>query len=81
VFTGLQNFAAATVVFGQDGFTRGDSNHGSVTPDALSLFDPAGVAVSDDGKVFIADSANRRLLVLPGARNTGHCGGVRVGPA
>lgn len=61
----LQDFAAASVVFGQDGFTNGAPNSGSAFPDAFSLFDPAGVAVADDGRVFIADAANRRVLVLP----------------
>lgn len=64
VFTGLQDFAAATVVFGQDAFTRGDPNGGAPSPDAFSLFDPSGVAVADDGRVFITDAANRRVLVL-----------------
>lgn len=65
VFSGLENFPAATVVFGQDGFTSGDPNGGGGMPGASALLDPAGVAVADDGRVFIADAANRRVLVLP----------------
>lgn len=65
MFSGLKDFAAAIVVFGQDGFTSGEQNHGADTPDASSLSDPAGVAVTEDGRVFIADPGNVRLLVLP----------------
>jgi len=65
VFTGLQIYAAAVAVFGQGTFAREAPNSGADTPDASSLFDPAGVAVADDGRVFIADAGNVRLLVLP----------------
>jgi sugar lactone lactonase YvrE len=64
----LQYFAPAAFdrvadrVFGQGGsFTTTNPNKGGTSADSLSL--PAGVAVSDDGKLFVADSFNHRVLM------------------
>ncbi|TFZ06710.1 hypothetical protein EZ313_08830 [Ramlibacter henchirensis] len=62
VFTGLPDFAAAAMVFGQADFTSADANRGGIDPEGRTLFDPAGVAVAQNGMLFIADSANRRVL-------------------
>lgn len=62
-FVGLQSFAAAAMVFGQPDFTS-DTVAGD--PSDKTLLDPAGVAVADDGRVFIADKANKRVLASRG---------------
>ena len=61
-FSGLPDFAAAVGVVGQPGFTTGAANGGDPIPGGATLFDPAGVAVSPDGTLFISDAANQRLL-------------------
>ncbi|KQT12245.1 NHL repeat-containing protein [Ramlibacter sp. Leaf400] len=62
--TSFQSFAAAAAVFGQQGFESAGPNGGADMPSGATLFDPASIAVADDGKVFIADTANQRVLVL-----------------
>lgn len=57
-------FAAATALLGQQDFTRGDANrNGSVAANTLKM--PTGsVAVAPDGKLFVADTDNSRVLVF-----------------
>ena len=62
-FTGLPNHAPAELVFGQENFTVGAPNEGS-GPGPTTLFDPAAVAVSAEGAMFIADPSNRRVLMF-----------------
>ena len=60
VFSGLPDFAAASGVLGQPGFVTSASG----APSATRLSEPAGLAVSDSGSVFLADTVNRRVLVF-----------------
>lgn len=62
-FTGLPDFAAASLVLGQPGFVSDEGNQGGTVRGA-TLNGPSGIAVSAEGMVFVADSANRRLLVF-----------------
>jgi sugar lactone lactonase YvrE len=53
--------AAANLVFGQgSSFTSSTANNGGVS--ATSLSDPLGVAVDAGGNLYVADSANNRVL-------------------
>ncbi|MBX3396960.1 MAG: NHL repeat-containing protein [Phycisphaerae bacterium] len=52
----------ADIVLGQATFTDVDSNRGNNAPDATTLFDPRSVAVDADGRVYVADSGNKRVL-------------------
>lgn len=61
-FVGLQDFSPAVMVLGQPEFTTGAGNGGTSAPSGATLLDPAGVAITPDGMVFISDSANRRVL-------------------
>lgn len=54
--------APPDVVLGQADFASGDANRGRARPDAGTLFWPYGVACVD-GRLFVADSENRRVLV------------------
>jgi sugar lactone lactonase YvrE len=51
---------AAGRVFGQGGFTSYDCNRGGVG--AGSLCNPQGLAITDAGSLFVADSRNNRVL-------------------
>src|SRR5262249_49804849 len=53
--------STANHVFGQGGsFTTGDCNLGGIS--ANSLCDPIGVAIDSSSNVFVADTANHRIL-------------------
>lgn len=60
-----RNEQAADVVLGQDDFTGNLPNKGGITtePSASSLYWPYGVTVND-GKLWIADTGNRRVLMF-----------------
>jgi hypothetical protein len=58
----------ADVVYGQLGsFTSAILNSGGVSggPTAESLWVPGGVALDRDGDLYVADTANNRVLFLP----------------
>jgi hypothetical protein len=60
----LASFTAASTVFGQLDFTHNEQNGGllgSVSATALNV--PRGVAVGPTGTLFVADTANNRVLV------------------
>jgi hypothetical protein len=60
----------ADVVYGQLGsFTSAILNSGGVSggPTAESLWVPGGVALDRDGNLYVADTANNRVLFLPAA--------------
>lgn len=64
------NGAAADIVIGQADFTSNSANQGG-TPAANTVSGPQGVSCYD-GKLFIVDSNNRRILVfnnLPSSNN------------
>jgi sugar lactone lactonase YvrE len=62
---GIPNNAAADLVLGQPNFTT--NTFPTPLPSANSLRDPRGVAIDPNtGKVFIADSANNRILRYSG---------------
>lgn len=54
------NGAAADFVIGQPNFTSNTLNNGGIS--ASTLYRPLGVETTSDGKLFIADSANNRVL-------------------
>lgn len=58
----VTNGATADYAIGQPGFTTGTANNGSV-PLAARLNNPAA-AVVIEGKLFIADQANNRIIVF-----------------
>jgi len=60
------NGAAADGVLGQPDFTSGDDNRGG-DPAANTLFDPQDVAVNPAGRLWVADSANNRILIFENA--------------
>ncbi|RMH57251.1 MAG: hypothetical protein D6679_06960 [Candidatus Hydrogenedentota bacterium] len=53
---------AADQVFGQPTMTSGVSNNGGIS--ARSLSGPGGVVVDADGRLFISDAGNNRVLVF-----------------
>jgi sugar lactone lactonase YvrE len=62
---GIPNNAAANLVLGQPNFTT--NTFPTPLPSTNSLRDPRGVAIDPNtGKVFIADSANHRILRYSG---------------
>ena len=64
-FTGWQNFQSAEMVLGQSSFEdAADNQGGGSTPNASSLSEPGGVALRDDGTIFVADSGNSRVLAF-----------------
>ncbi|HUJ79970.1 MAG TPA: Ig-like domain-containing protein, partial [Nitrospiria bacterium] len=59
----LSSGAAASVVIGQKNFSSNSPNDGGATvPSAASLRTPTGVAVDTGGNLYVADSANHRVL-------------------
>lgn len=56
----------ANRVFGQSGFEGAGCNLGTGTPSAASLCNPLGLAIDQDGSLYIADSGNNRVLKLAG---------------
>lgn len=61
-FTGLPDFHPASVVFGQMDTVSNARNQG-VTLNGATVSDAAGIAVSADGRLFVADTGNRRVLI------------------
>lgn len=53
----------ADVVIGQNDFVSGDINQGEASSTASSINQLAAVYVHEDGKVFIADERNNRVLI------------------
>lgn len=59
----------ATKVFGQFGsFTTNTANNGGVSANSLSA--PTGITIDTNGNVYIADSANHRVLYYPTGTTT-----------
>ena len=54
--------APANRVLGQTDFTSGACNHGVFAPSASSLCGPFGVALDDNGNLFVSDPGNYRVL-------------------
>lgn len=52
----------ADLVLGQADFTGIQDNRGNAAPDASTLSGPRSVAVDADGRVYVADSSNKRVL-------------------
>jgi hypothetical protein len=59
-FTTFQN---ASVVIGQADFTGAAVNQGGTAPAANTLGSPGGNALVSEGKLYLPDAGNRRLLV------------------
>src|SRR5690348_502073 len=55
----------ADAVVGQPGFASNTANNGGVG--ANSVYSPAGVAVAPDGRLYVADTDNHRVLSWPSA--------------
>jgi hypothetical protein len=53
---------AATRVFGQANFTATVGNRGSITPSAITLYNPMGVVVDGNGNLYVVDRSNNRVL-------------------
>lgn len=58
----FMNGDPADIVLGQADFTSNQPNKGNASPDATTLADPRSVAVDADGRVYVADSGNKRIL-------------------
>jgi Concanavalin A-like lectin/glucanases superfamily/NHL repeat len=59
----------ATRVYGQGGsFTTGTANLGGITAD--SIYHPVGLALDSSGNLYVADSANNRVLYYPAGSTT-----------
>lgn len=58
----FNNGAPADLVIGQANFETSLANGGVSTPSQTSLDSPRGIAVSNDGDLFVADSGNNRVL-------------------
>ncbi len=56
------NGDAADIVLGQANFTDIDENKGNANPSSTSLKGPRSVAVDKDGRLYVADSSNFRIL-------------------
>lgn len=54
--------ASADIVLGQTNFTGASENKGNANPDATTLSGPRSVAVDSAGRVYVADSGNKRIL-------------------
>ncbi len=64
------NNASADVVVGQVGFTTNSANLGGRNANTLSA--PRGLSVDDQGKLYVADTSNNRVLIfnsVPEANN------------
>jgi uncharacterized protein (TIGR03437 family) len=57
-------YQAASAVVGQPGFESGLPNQGNPSPSAATLAQPVG-ATFFNGALYVADSGNHRVLVLP----------------
>ncbi|HVV44931.1 MAG TPA: hypothetical protein VHC72_06985 [Bryobacteraceae bacterium] len=57
-------YQAATTVVGQPDFSSGSANHGNLLPDASTLGQPVGAAYYN-GSLYVADTGNNRVLVMP----------------
>ncbi|MFT3814844.1 MAG: IPTL-CTERM sorting domain-containing protein [Acidovorax sp.] len=60
----------AEAVFGQPDFTSNDINHGGLS--AKSLWHPTNCVVSPDGRLFVLDSGNQRVLRYDNAASKGN---------
>ncbi len=56
------NGDSADIVLGQDNFTDIAENKGAANPSSTSLSGPRSVAVDMDGRLYVADSSNFRIL-------------------
>jgi uncharacterized protein (TIGR03437 family) len=57
-------YQAASAVVGQPDFSSGFANQGNLSPSASTLASPVGATFSN-GTLYVADSANHRVLALP----------------
>jgi sugar lactone lactonase YvrE len=62
----LGNGAAASGVLGQANFTSGSANRGGNIA-ANTINSPGGVSVDSEGRLYVCDSFNNRLLIFAGA--------------
>ena len=53
---------AANRVFGQANFTATAGNRGSITPSAITLYNPMGLVVDGNGNLYVVDRSNNRVL-------------------
>jgi sugar lactone lactonase YvrE len=58
----FSNGQAADIVLGQANFVDNLANRGGANPTKNTLQDPRGVAVDQNGHVYVADSGNKRIL-------------------
>lgn len=59
---GFANGDEADLVLGQADFVSNQENKGNAAPDDTTLAGPRSVAVDANGRVFVADSSNKRIL-------------------
>lgn len=57
----LRTFQAATLAIGQPGFDDNLENQGGL-PSLNSMFRPAGVVAAQNGRLYVADTDNHRIL-------------------
>lgn len=58
----FKNHESADIVLGQADFTSNNDNRGNANPAANTLSGPRGVAIDSAGRVYVADSGNKRIL-------------------
>jgi sugar lactone lactonase YvrE len=58
----FNNHDSADIVLGQVDFTQAQENKGLGAPNATTLSGPRDVAVDPAGRVYVADSGNKRIL-------------------
>lgn len=60
--TAFTNGQAADIVLGQADFNSSDPNRGGANPGQNTLSGPRGVAVDSSGRLYVADTDNKRVL-------------------
>jgi len=58
----FSNHQSADIVLGQADFTDAQENKGGANPNETTLSGPRDIAVDSSGRVYVADSGNKRIL-------------------
>ncbi|MBX3011013.1 MAG: NHL repeat-containing protein [Caldilineaceae bacterium] len=77
----FSNGMAANLVLGQSNFTDSDLNRGLATPDGIGLFFPRGLAFDSQGRLYVADMYNNRVLRFAPPFTNGQSADLVIGQA